>query len=117
MANNKKNNKTCVICGKSYSYCPSCSVDSDKPSWYFVFDGENCNEIYNICTSYRDGVIDKKVAFEKINKCDISGLDNFADSTKKQIKEILMYSDVKEVKKVSQTPEQPAKKSNFIKKK
>ena len=86
----KQNNRTCIICGKNYTYCPVCnSVDANKPTWYFIFDGQNCNDIYDVCTQYRDGEIDVKVAYEKISKLDISDLDNFPEVTQSQIKEII----------------------------
>lgn len=88
-----KNNKTCVICQKKYSYCPSCSKDYDKPDWYMLFDGDNCYKIYDICTSYRDNKISKKKAFELITKCDLADLENFNEGTKGQIKEMLSYAE------------------------
>ena len=95
----KQNNKTCIICGKNYTYCPVCnSVDANKPTWYFIFDGLNCHDIYEVCTQYRDGEIDAKVAYEKISKLDISNIKNFADATRIQIEEILAKGkDVKSV--------------------
>ena len=95
----KQNNKTCIICGKNYTYCPVCnSWDANKPTWYFIFDGLNCHDIYEVCTQYRDGEIDAKVAYEKISKLDISNIKNFADATRIQIEEILAKGkDVKSV--------------------
>ena len=89
-----KNNRICIICGNKYSYCGSCRGDVGKPSWYNIFDGERCNEIYDICVSYRDNVIDVKEAYERIQKIDLSDLENFASSTKTQIEEILRYKKV-----------------------
>lgn len=95
-----KLNKTCVICRELYEYCPSCKRDNDKPTWYNVFCSERCHDVYEICTSYRDGVYDKAQAYEKLSVCDLSGLNNFAESTKKQIEEIMNYKkeEVVEVK-------------------
>jgi len=87
----KKNNKTCIICGKSYSYCPSCHRDANKPSWSILFDSENCKNIYKICTEYRDGEIDKAIAYEKIKECDLTRLEDIVDITRKQIEDILSY--------------------------
>lgn len=87
----EKNNKICIICNKEYHYCPSCHQDKNKPSWYAIFDGENCKSIYDVCTEYRDGVIDKKVAYERITKLDITDIEDFTESTKAQIKDILAY--------------------------
>ena len=85
----KKNNRVCIICGKEYHYCSACGEDAGKPTWYFIFDGQNCHDIYEVCTQYRDGEIDAKVAYEKISKLDISNIKNFAESTRIQIEEIL----------------------------
>ena len=95
----KKNNRTCIICGKNYTYCPVCnSGDANKPTWYFIFDGQNCHDIYEVCTQYRDGEIDINLAYEKISKLDISNIKNFAEVTRIQIEEILAKGkDVKSV--------------------
>ena len=85
----KKNNRVCIICGKEYRYCSACGEDAGKPTWYFIFDGQNCHDIYEVCTQYRDGEIDAKVAYEKISKLDISNIKNFAEATRIQIEEIL----------------------------
>ena len=85
----KKNNRKCCICGRSYSYCPTCGEDAGKPTWYFIFDGQNCHDIYEVCVAYRDNVITHKEAYEKISKLDISDLDNFPEVTQSQIKEII----------------------------
>ena len=85
----KKNNRVCIICGKEYHYCSACGEDAGKPTWYFIFDGQNCHDIYEVCTQYRDGEIDVKSAYEKISKLDISNIKNFADATRIQIEEIL----------------------------
>ena len=85
----KKNNRACIICGRGYSYCSTCGEDAGKPSWYSIFDGKNCHDIYEVCTQYRDGVIDSKKAYEVISKLDISDIKNFNDVTKSQIEEII----------------------------
>ena len=94
-----KNNRKCIICGHSYHFCQTCGEDAGKPTWYFIFDGKNCHDIYEVCTQYRDKEIDAKVAYEKISKLDISDLDNFPTVTQSQIKEIIANS--KETKVVT----------------
>ena len=96
----KKNNRKCIICGQEYRYCSACGEDAGKPTWYFIFDGQNCHDIYEVCTQYRDGEIDAKIAYEKISKLDISNIKNFAEVTRIQIEEILAKS--KDVNSVSE---------------
>ena len=64
----KKNNRTCIICGQDYRYCSACGEDAGKPTWYFIFDSENCHDIYETCVAYRDKEIDQKEAYERISK-------------------------------------------------
>ena len=83
-----KTNRKCCICGQNYHYCPTCGEDSGKPSWYHIFDGQNCHDIYETCTQYRDKVIDAETAYNLISKLDLSKIDAFAESTRLQIEEI-----------------------------
>ena len=85
----RQNNRTCIICGKQYHYCPNCGEDAGKPTWYFVFDGQNCHDIYDVCTNYRDGKIDVAKAYELISNLDISEIDSFQEATRAQINEII----------------------------
>ena len=96
----EKLNRTCIICGKRYSHCNNCQRDAGKPTWYFIFDGQNCHDIYEICTQYRDGEIDVTTAYEKISKLDISNIKNFAEVTRIQIEEILAKGKDKDIKSV-----------------
>lgn len=45
-------NRTCHLCGKKYSYCPSCNKDKMKPSWYALFCGEQCKDIDTVLVQY-----------------------------------------------------------------
>ena len=89
----KKNNRKCIICGHSYHFCPTCGEDAGKPTWYFIFDGENCHDIYEVCTQYRDKKIDVKKAYELISKLDLSNIEDFVEVTKNQIKEIIRLNE------------------------
>lgn len=93
----KQNNRTCIICGKQYHYCPNCGEDSSKPTWYFIFHNQNCKNIYNVCTDWRDEKITIEQAYKELSKLDLSDLNNFANDTKNQINEILKFGK-KEIK-------------------
>ena len=107
-----QNNKTCIICGKNYTHCPVCnSGDANKPTWYFIFDGQNCHDIYEVCVAYRDNVITQKEAYEKMSVLDTSKLKDFAEVTQTQIKEILSYKD--ETKPTDEMPKMVYKNKNM----
>ena len=111
----KQNNRICIICGKSYSFCPVCnSEDSGKPSWYFIFDDQNCHDIYETCVAYRDKNITIAEAQKRIKELNVDGLDNFADATKEQIKEIMAYKS-KSIKTVDKSDVVKPKDTNVVK--
>ena len=109
----KKNNRKCIICGHSYHFCPTCGEDAGKPTWYFIFDGENCHNIYEVCTQYRDKKIDAKKAYELISKLDLSNIEDFVEVTKNQIKEIIRLNE--EATNVKESVEKAEVKNETVK--
>lgn len=103
-----KDNKKCIICGTTYSYCPNCGADRKKPSWYAIFDGENCNNIYEILTGYRDGVITIDEAYNKLKDCDLTKINDegFNVGTRQKIQEILASKDEKFIEPVVEPVEE-----------
>lgn len=111
--NMEKLNRTCIICGKRYSHCNNCQRDAGKPTWYFIFDGENCHDIYEVCTQYRDKKIDAKKAYELISKLDLSNIEDFVEVTKNQIKEIIRLNE--ETTNVKESVEKAEVKNETVK--
>ena len=67
----------CSVCGKTYSYCPRCQEDENKPYWYFCFCSENCKEIYEVTSNFEGGKIDGITAKEELKKLDLSKSKSF----------------------------------------
>lgn len=44
--------RICHVCGKKYSYCPSCPKDATKESWHTLFDSEQCKDVDGILSKY-----------------------------------------------------------------
>ncbi len=65
-----KHERTCVICGKKYSYCPNCSAYLDKPRWMFMFDDEKCKNIYDVLNAYKTNSMSADEAKAKLNRID-----------------------------------------------
>ena len=83
----KKNNRNCIICGQNYSYCPTCGKDAGKPTWYFIFDGQNCHDIYEVCTgwSFEDNMTER-------------GSMSLVDYVIQEIEETILHDDRKMIR-------------------
>jgi len=112
-----KNNKICIICNTPYHYCPTCGEDASKPSWYSIFDTPNCHKIYEICTSVRDGIMSNKEACSQLDSCNLDKLEQFNNTTKRQVKEILEIKNSEKNEKpvVVSENEKETKKVNYKK--
>lgn len=91
--------RECCVCQNSYSYCPKCNEDKNKPTWYFSFCSENCKNIYSVTSQFENNVISKDEAIQKLAELDISGLENFGNSYKNSIAKIQKNNSVSVTKK------------------
>ena len=84
-----KLNRTCGICRKKYSYCPSCAVDANKPTWMAIFCCDNCRDIYNAINDYEYKLLSKEEAFDKLSKLDLSCKNELPKDFRKTLDEIM----------------------------
>lgn len=54
--------RTCVFCGKTYSFCPSCPKDANKPKYLFCFCTEKCKIGFQTLSDYGHKLISKEDA-------------------------------------------------------
>lgn len=80
--------RKCILCGKSYQYCPSCPKDAKKETWYALFDSENCKNISKALTDYNLNKISKDEARSALLACDLSIQLN--DHYRNEINEIIV---------------------------
>lgn len=90
---NKKNNRTCIVCGTQYYFCNHCQNGDIKPAWYNIFHDGNCHDIYNAIANIlpQQG---KEAAKQALDKCDLSNKKNFHPNIIKSINEIYDIVDV-----------------------
>ena len=55
---------TCVVCGKQYEYCQNC--DKDHNFWRTAYCSKNCKDVYNVCSKYAFGHINKDAAKKEL---------------------------------------------------
>lgn len=85
----KKELRTCVLCGKTYSFCPVCNPeDRLKPTWYFCYCSDNCHDIDSIASAFEDGRMTDIEAKAKLEKLDLSRKEYFGESYKNSIASI-----------------------------
>lgn len=107
----EKKQRTCFCCGKAYHYCPNCAEYSHLPSWYFIFDSENCKKVFDICQRYSIGEFTAEQARQKLDKCDLTNKSDFLSDVKDVIEKIFA-----ETNKTAQSPSSPSSYSRNKKK-
>lgn len=80
-------NRVCKSCGSKYSYCPTCSVDANKPKWMTMFDCEDCKKVFDIATMFNLGKIDKADAKSKLGNVNMN--KKFTDTIQHDIDTIM----------------------------
>lgn len=67
--------RICYSCGSEYEYCTRCSAYADQPKWRWMWDTEECKEIYNAVSGYKMGIKsadDVKLIVDNYNVTDFS---------------------------------------------
>ena len=100
MEYNKNNyiNAHCKICGTGYHVCNSCMEQQSFKPWRSITDSIEHYKIYLAIHGYTI-TKDKLMAKEELEKCDLSGCDNFIPEIKSVIQEIM--TEEKRIKPVS----------------
>lgn len=83
-----KNNKKCILCGKVYSYCNSCSEFDHLPRWMECYCSENCKEIFNALSAYnmKTRPVESIITTLKASNLEI---EKYHEANQRYIKEIL----------------------------
>lgn len=100
-----KTNRICFLCGKHYRYCPTCSPDINKPSWYVMWCSEQCKDLDQILAAHTMKHITTEEAKEKIELLKLNEI-NFEDKdVKRHYDEIMSYTSDEKVESSKETKE------------
>jgi len=99
-------NRICICCGTEYKYCPSCTKDRYKPTWYALYCSENCKTIFDAANDYGFGLKTKEEAKAIIENCDLTNLESFKEIVKNDVNKII---EVVEPKKADAPKKKPVK--------
>lgn len=94
--------KTCIVCGKKYEYCNSCSSYRHVEAWHNIYHDENCRRIFNTAANYHAGMISADEAKDEFKKCDLSNKKTIKPSIAQLIDELLKESEEVQPEKVEQ---------------
>lgn len=108
-----KRAKECYLCGEKYTYCSNCN--KKDPAWMAEFHEENCKNIFDICTRFNMGMMDKEEAQAALKECDLSNKINFKFFVKNDLAKI--FAEDKKVKAVKKEPVKEASHEVVIKEK
>ena len=89
---------TCMVCGKKYNYCPSCSRTH---AWQFYTDTRQHYQIYMIIEELNAKVFtigEAKIALENIGITADTDLSEFKPSVADQINKIVNHKEVELIK-------------------
>ncbi len=81
--------RSCILCGKKYEYCNTCSAFQDKPVWMFSYCSEDCKDITSLLTDYIYNKISKEEVKRIIGSKDTSRHMQYKGSYGKAYKEIM----------------------------
>lgn len=79
--------RTCIACGKTYTYCPNCG-NSSSPMWMAEFDTEECKDIFNAVSAYNMELIDANEVKKVLKKYDVTDFGKYKKSIADKLKEI-----------------------------
>lgn len=89
--------RSCILCGKVYEYCNSCSAFQDKPVWMFSYCSEDCKDITSLLTDYIYNKVSKEDAKKIIDTKDTSRHMQYKGSYGKAYKEIMGEIDSEDI--------------------
>lgn len=98
----KKNNKKCILCGKTYTYCSRCEEFDHLPRWMEIYCSDNCRTIFNTLTEYNAENITAREAAERMKDCDMSDVSKFHEVNQKMIAKIQKETADIKLQKISE---------------
>lgn len=67
----KRGERKCIMCGKTYIYCPNCGKGDPNETFHYLFDTKECMEVNNILSRYTEGKVNKQLTKGALNVYDV----------------------------------------------
>ena len=86
--------RKCFCCGAEYKYCgQGCAGEDPRETWRFLFDSENCRDVYEIWQSVRGNEISRSDAAKVFKSMNIKKIVAADTMVSKDIKQILKENE------------------------
>lgn len=83
------NKRNCILCpSHEYEYCGKCKPDKVVETWRFIFDSENCRDIYKVIENYVAKKVTALEARQQLEKYELPNFEDIQFSLRKNIEEI-----------------------------
>lgn len=90
----KEINHWCVVCGKGYHACDSCSDVKSYAPWRTLTDTIVHFAVFKTLKDYNNKLISKEEAKKLLSNTDLSDKDTFKDNIKRMLDEIFMEENI-----------------------
>lgn len=92
----KQNNKTCITCGKKYTYCNRCDDYATLPKWKTIWCSERCKEIFNTASYFLSGSIDAEEAKKRLSGFNLNKNEEFSFGVQKALDKLVYFEPFQE---------------------
>ena len=108
MANKRK----CILCPThEYEYCGKCKPQETIQTWRYIFDSENCRDIYKILENYVAKKINAIEAKQQLSNYVLPPIEEIQPTLRKNLEDILSQT-----KEISNEKEEVFLEDNIIEK-
>lgn len=80
--------RICLSCGNKYDHCNHCGDGQSKPSWFNLYDSEECKDLYNVVSGYNMGIKQKYEVKAILDKYNIVDFSKYTDGIKNVLNEL-----------------------------
>lgn len=88
-----KANRECYTCGQLYYYCPTCPSETKKETFYNMFCGERCSDIFKTLTDETFKRLTTTQCKDRLLGLNVSTNENFKEGVKNHIKRVFDYKE------------------------
>ena len=99
-----KKNRICKVCNTEYNFCPNCSGVTATEKYRTMFCSKNCRDIFHTLSKLTVGAINKSETKEILSSLDLSNLDNFSETIKADVNEVMDINKKSFKKKIKEEP-------------